>query len=169
MASVVDCPPILAVVGASAPGPEAERLAWEVGREIAARGATLVCGGGGGIMERAASGARHEGGATLGIMPGSSPAETRPNPSIDIPVFTGLGQARNLVVVLTARAVVAVGGGWGTLSEIALAVKHGRPVVLLASWELVPPPGVDTTLLLRAATPQEAVSKALAAAGSTTL
>jgi uncharacterized protein (TIGR00725 family) len=87
-------------------------------------------------MERAAAGASASGGKSVGILPGRSASESPPNSSIDLPIFTGLGQARNQVLVLSADAVVAVGGGWGTLSEIGLAMKHGIPVVLLESWTL---------------------------------
>lgn len=94
-------------------------------------------------MEAACLGAREEGGSTVGVLPGSSARGTPPNPYVETAVFTGLGQARNLVLVLSVDAVVAIGGSWGTLSEIALAKKHERPVVLLDSWELVAPEGTD--------------------------
>lgn len=126
----------LAVIGAGTCDARLDTLAYDVGREVARRGALLLCGGRGGVMERAASGARDAGGRTVGILPGRSPRESPPNASIDLPIFTGLGQARNQVLVLSAHAVIAVGGGWGTLSEIGLAMKHDIPVVLLESWKL---------------------------------
>jgi uncharacterized protein (TIGR00725 family) len=94
----------------------------------------LVCGGLGGAMEAACRGAKAAGGTTVGILPGSDRAAA--NPFVDVAVPTGLGQGRNLVVVHAADAVVAVGGGYGTLSEIALALRHGKPVVGLGSWEI---------------------------------
>ena len=156
----------IAVVGGAECGPEAARQAYEVGRGLAEEGAVLLCGGRGGVMERAAAGARSAGGLTLGILPGSGPADSAANPEIDIDLYTGLGQARNLVLVLSAQAVIAIGGGWGTLSEIALALKHRRPVVRLGSWRLVRPDGADDEILLEADSPAEAVARALALGAS---
>ncbi len=154
----------IAVVGGAACDRRQRQLAYETGREIG-RQAILVCGGGGGVMAAAAEGARAAGGLTVGILPGASAGESPPNPHIQLPLYTGLGQARNLVIVLSAHAVIAVGGGWGTLSEIALALKHGVPVVRLESWRLEraggPPAGPS---LMSAATPAEAVRLAVAAA-----
>ena len=107
-------------------------LAAAVGRALAARGCTLVCGGLGGAMAAASRGAKEAGGATIGIIPGYE--DRAANPWIDHVICTGLGQARNTLVVATGHAVIAVGGGWGTLSEIALALRLGRPVVLLGGW-----------------------------------
>lgn len=112
-------------------------------------------------MEAASRGARSEGGKTVGVLPGTSMRETPPNPWVETAVFTGLGQARNLVLVLSADAVVAVGGAWGTLSEIALAKKHGRPVVLLDSWTLTPPEGAPGEGLEVAREASEASRRAL--------
>ena len=123
----------------------------------------MLCGGRGGVMERVASGSRDGGGETVGILPGRSAADSAPNKSIDLAIFTGLGQARNQVLVLSAKAVIAVGGGWGTLSEIALALKHRIPVVLLESWTPHPPGGQSEPLLEYAASPSDAVAKAMAA------
>jgi len=119
----------IAVVGAGTAGPELASLAEEVGKLLAERGATLVCGGLGGVMEAAARGAREAGGTTIGILPGES--RTDANPWIEHAVATGIGHARNLAVAASAEAVIAVGGEWGTASEIALARKLGRPVVLV--------------------------------------
>ncbi len=142
---------LLAVVGDSNPSAETARLAEEAGRWIAQRGAVLVCGGLGGVMEAAARGAKEAGGLTLGILPGYDPASA--NPYIDLPVCTGMGHARNAIIAATARALIACEGGSGTLSEIALALKLGRRVVALGRRES--PPGV-----LVARSPEEAVRMA---------
>jgi uncharacterized protein (TIGR00725 family) len=105
------------------------RLAEQVGEAIARAGATLICGGLGGVMEAAARGAHTQGGTTIGVLPGEEDGEA--NPWISLPLPTGMGEARNTLVVRFADAAIAVGGEWGTLSEIALAMKIGVPVVLL--------------------------------------
>jgi uncharacterized protein (TIGR00725 family) len=105
-----------------------------VGREVAARGALLVCGGLGGVMEAACRGAKDAGGRTVGILPGTDRAAA--NPFVDIAIPTGLGEARNALVVGAADGLIAVGGGYGTLSEIALALKAGKRVVGLDSWDI---------------------------------
>jgi uncharacterized protein (TIGR00725 family) len=107
-------------------------LAEAVGRQLAERGCTLVCGGLGGGMEAACRGAKEAGGLTIGIVPGYD--ERDANPWVDHVICTGMGQARNAIVAASGRALIAVGGGWGTLSEIALALRLGRPVVLLGGW-----------------------------------
>ncbi len=124
----------IAVIGGSLCGAAEEALAEELGRLVARKGATLVCGGSGGVMEAAARGAKQEGGTTIGILPGHD--RTLANPHIDHVVTTGMGHARNLAVVSSGDAVIAVGGGYGTLSEIGLAAKIGRPVVILGGWRL---------------------------------
>lgn len=154
----------LAVVGAATCDDEMRRLAQNTGREIARAGATLLCGGRGGIMAAAAAGADAEGGQTVGILPGACAAETVPNPYLQVEIYTGMGQARNQILVLSADAVIAIGGGWGTLSEIGLALKQHRPVVLLESWTLDRPDGGDEPLLLRATTAAGAVGLAYSAA-----
>jgi len=154
----------IAVIGGGACDERCSRLAWETGREIGRR-AVLLCGGRGGVMEAAAEGARSVGGLTVGILPGANAAASPPNPHIQLPIYTGLGQARNQVIVLSANAIVAVCGGWGTLNEISMAAKHGIPVVCLESWRLERPVGVEQALLIEAATPAEAVRRAVAAAG----
>ena len=154
--------PQVAVVGSGAPDPGPAELARAVGRGLGRAGAVLVTGGRGGVMAAASEGAREAGGTTVGVLPGASAAASPPDAAVEIALFTGLGQARNLVVVLSAGAVVAVGGGWGTLSEVALAAKHGVPVVLLRSWGLEPPsPEVDLGRLHRAESADEAVRLAL--------
>ena len=105
-----------------------------MGREIARAGAILVCGGLGGVMEASARGAQREGGITVGILPGDSFEDA--NPFIQVPVVTGLGHARNVLVVRSAQALIAVKGGYGTLSEVALALKMGKPVVGLHTWDV---------------------------------
>lgn len=148
----------ISVAGASDRVPaELERLAAEVGRLLAERGAVLVCGGLGGVMEAAARGARQAGGTTIGILPGESPAEA--NPWIEHAVATGSGHARNLAVAASGDALIAVGGGWGTASEIALARKLGRPVVVVGGGPAVEGEGVE-----RVETAAEAVELALARA-----
>jgi uncharacterized protein (TIGR00725 family) len=143
----------VAVVGS---GIEHEERAEEVGRLLAERGCTVVCGGRGEVMAAAARGAKSAGGTTIGILPGETRAEA--SEWIDHVVVTGIGHARNLAVVASGEAVIAVGGRWGTLAEIALARTLGRPVVILEpGWEVE---GVE-----RAATPEEAVERALALAG----
>ncbi len=130
------------------------------GGAIAEAGAWLVCGGGGGVMEAASWGAREAGGRTIGILPGEDLGAA--NPWIEVAIATGLGEARNLLVVRNADAVIAVGGEWGTLSEIALARKIGRPVVLLGSWSLTDPQGHPAELPA-VDSAEEAVRQALAA------
>jgi uncharacterized protein (TIGR00725 family) len=110
-----------------------EALAEETGRLIAAGGHVLVCGGLSGVMEAACRGARSAGGQTIGILPGTDRAEA--NPYVSVPVPTGLGQMRNVVIVLTADVLIAIGGGYGTLSEIGYALRCGKPVIGLGTWE----------------------------------
>jgi uncharacterized protein (TIGR00725 family) len=149
-------PPIAVIGGATATEQVAE-LAGEVGREIANRGGVVICGGRGGVMEHVARGAAAVGGTTIGILPGR-PGEDTPNVYLKHQIFTGIGQARNQIVVLSAVAVIALIGGWGTLSEIALALKHKIPVVVLSGVEPQAPDGREEALLFRARTPLEAVT-----------
>jgi uncharacterized protein (TIGR00725 family) len=121
----------VAVIG---PGDEPIVAAAEVGRLLAERGAVLVCGGRGGAMAAACRGAKEAGGLTVGILPGSDRSEA--NPFVDVVLPTGLGEARNALVVGAADIVIAVGGGYGTLSEIALALKAGKRVIGLGTWEI---------------------------------
>jgi uncharacterized protein (TIGR00725 family) len=124
----------VAVIGGSRPGRAALELAFEVGGLLAASGAVLICGGLGGVMEAAARGAREGGGLTVGILPGANPSEA--NPSIDIPIATGLGYSRNSLVVMNADAVIAVDGEYGTLSEIAYGLIYGKRVIGLGTWDV---------------------------------
>jgi uncharacterized protein (TIGR00725 family) len=128
-------PGYISVVGGGDCSAAERALAEEVGRLVAQAGATLVCGGLGGVMEAAARGAKKAGGVTIGILPGHDRAVA--NPYLDHIVTTGIGHARNLAVVSSGDAVIAIGGGYGTLSEIALAAKIGRPVVVLAGWRMI--------------------------------
>ena len=148
----------VAVIGASQCTPKEAGVAEEVGRELARRGAVLVCGGLGGVMEAACRGASKAGGRTIGILPGNSPEDA--NPFVQFPIVTGMGYARNVIVVKSARAAIAIGGGYGTLSEIAHALQNHIPVVGLGTWELARN-GREDNSIVPAATPQEAVDKAL--------
>jgi uncharacterized protein (TIGR00725 family) len=150
----------MAVIGAGRAEPALVARAEEIGRLLAEAGCTVVCGGLGGVMEAVARGAHAAGGTTLGIVPGESRREA--NRWIDHTVVTGIGHARNLAVVASGDAVIAVGGEWGTLAEIGLARKLGRPVVVLEPGWQVAGDGI-----VRAATPAEAVATALALAGQT--
>src|SRR5512136_42787 len=122
----------IAVIGHARATPGECEDACAAGRLIAEHGAVLLCGGLGGVMEAACRGAKEAGGTTVGILPGTEEG----NPYLDIIIRTGLGHARNILVVLSADAVIAVGGGYGTLSEIAIALKTGRPVYGLNTWDI---------------------------------
>jgi uncharacterized protein (TIGR00725 family) len=148
----------IAVIGSAVCDKEVAVLAEAVGREIARRGAVLVCGGRGGVMEAACRGAKGAGGTTVGILPGTDRSQA--NPFVDVPIVTGLGEARNAVVVRTADVVIAVTGGYGTLSEIGLALKMGRPVVGLGTWDLYYD-GLPVEVVFRANDPVQAVGQAL--------
>ncbi len=154
----------IAVVGAATCDEPTLALAREAGAEVARAGAVLLTGGRGGVMAAAAAGARAEGGLSIGMLPGADAAASPPNQHLDVELFTGLGQARNQAIVLSAHAVVAIGGGWGTLSEIACALKYRVPVVLLESWELKRPDGLSDPLLFHARTPADAIAIARQAA-----
>jgi uncharacterized protein (TIGR00725 family) len=144
--------PFIGVIGAGSCSPHIEELACEVGREIARHGGVLVCGGLGGVMAAAARGAKEAGGYTVGILPG--PSMTDANASIDFPVATNMGHARNAIIVCTAEVLIAVTGGFGTLSEMALALKMGKGVIAIHPQFDIP--GVHV-----AQSPLEAVQEAL--------
>ena len=144
--------PVIGVVGTANSRPDLDGLAQEVGREIARKGAVLVCGGLGGVMTEVARGAKEIGGVTLGILPGAQTSDA--NEFIDFSIATNMGEARNSIIVHTADVLIAVGGGYGTLSEIALALKIGKGVVALQPTYQIP--GVIT-----AHTPLGAVDEAL--------
>jgi uncharacterized protein (TIGR00725 family) len=126
----------VAVIGASDASPEQRQQAEAAGRRLAELGAVVVTGGRGGAMEAACKGAKDAGGQTIGILPGNDRAHA--NPFVDVAIPTGLGQMRNVLVVRAADAVVAIGGAWGTLSEIAFARDAGKPVFGVGSWDLGP-------------------------------
>jgi len=123
---------LVAVCGESDPRTSLAELAFELGRGIAERDAVLICGGLTGVMEHAARGARVAGGLTIGLLPGDDPAAA--NQYVDVAIATGLGDARNAILARTADGVVALGGGLGTLSEIALAVRNRRPAIGIQTW-----------------------------------
>ncbi len=139
---------------------EEAALAEAVGRGLAEAGATLICGGMGGVMAAACRGAKSAGGLTIGVLPGYSATDA--NPHVDVPIVTGMGEARNVVIVRTAMVVIAVGGEFGTLSEIAFALKLGRPVIGLGTWELAKE-GRAAEAIVKARTAEEAVRLALGA------
>ncbi len=127
---------IIGVIGASRPSQEGARLAEAIGREIATRGAVLVCGGLGGVMEAAAKGAVEAGGEVLGILPG--PDASQANPYVTLTVATNMGHARNVIIAHTAEALIAVEGEYGTLSEAAIGLKLGKPVIVLPGGPQLP-------------------------------
>lgn len=153
---------IIAVIGAGQPSAEEARLAEEVGKDLGRRGAILVCGGLGGVMEAACRGASSAGGITIGILPGDIPEEA--NPYVQIPVVTGMGYARNVAVVKSAAAVIAIGGSYGTLSEIAHALQSKIPVIGLNTWSLSRNDIADNSIIV-ADSPAGAVATALELAG----
>ena len=128
--------PIIGVMGGSRCSPDEWQLAFRVGELIATKGGVVLCGGGIGVMEAVCKGAKKSGGLTIGIMPGSNHFESPPNPFVDIPIFTGMSDGRNSINVKSAEVIIAVGGSYGTLSEIGLALKNGKKVIALRSWEL---------------------------------
>ena len=133
-----------------------------MGQLLARQGATVICGGGTGVMAAVAAGARSEGGTVIGIRPGRD--RTGTSPDVSATVVTNMGEARNAIIVWSADAVIAIGGSWGTLSEIALAMRRGDvPVVTLGGWRIVDADGEPIVPgPMSAATPEEAVAKALA-------
>ena len=149
---------IIAVVGNSSCSPEEAKLAQSVGELLAQQGATIVCGGLGGVMESACRGAKSKGGLTIGILPGQDPSTA--NPWVDIPVATGIGEARNVAVVKSANAVIAIGGRYGTLSEIAYALKSNIPVIGLNTWSLLRN-GREDNSIIEVKNAIEAVDKAI--------
>jgi len=153
----------VAVVGGGEADPEALVVAEEVGRNLAQRGAVVLCGGLGGVMEAACRGAKAEGGTTVGILPTDD--RHHANEYVDVAIATGMGEARNALVVRAADVLVAVDGEFGTLSEIALALRTGTPVVGIDTWELSMG-GQAVDAILRVHDPVAAVEAALALAAS---
>jgi uncharacterized protein (TIGR00725 family) len=148
----------IGVIGEGTCSEETARVAYEVGRKIAEKGAVLFCGGRGGVMEAAAKGAKSAGGLTVGILPGTSRNEA--NPYIDIAIVTGMGEARNVVLVRSCQVLIAVEGMYGTLSEIAFACKFGIPVIGLNTWQ-IDRRGLIQSPVILSKTPEEAVEMAL--------
>ena len=148
----------IAVIGGGECSAQEAELAEAVGRELARRGVILVCGGLGGVMEAACKGASSEGGVTIGILPGDNYRAA--NPHVQIPIVTGMGYARNIAVVKSAQAVIAIGGSYGTLSEISHALQSGIPVIGLNTWSLSRNGQPDNSII-PAQDPTEAVNKAL--------
>lgn len=148
----------IAVVGASEPDGHTADLAEQVGRALAQRGAVLVCGGLGGVMEAACRGAKTAGGTTVGLLPGSDRRDA--NAYLDVALPTGMGEMRNALIVRSADAVIAVAGEFGTLSEIAFALRIGTPVVGLETWELAKK-GEVVAAFTRADSAKVAVNEAL--------
>jgi len=152
-------PPLrIAVCGASEPIGEQVTLAEAVGAGLARHGAVVLCGGLGGVMEAVCRGAQSAGGLTIGILPGRD-ARTA-NAFVSLPIATGMGEARNVILINSADAVIAIGGGWGTLSEIAFAQRAGLAVFGLDTWDTVN----GTPLVEMVQTADEAVARAIAAA-----
>ncbi len=152
---------LISVIGSSECSDEEAQFAEEVGRELARRGAILVCGGLGGVMEAACRGAASQGGTTIGILPGNSRKDA--NRYVKIPIVTGMGYTRNAIVAKSGQAVIAINGSYGTLSEIAYALQSGVPVIGLDTWSLSRSGEEDSSIIV-AQSPAEAVEKALALA-----
>lgn len=144
---------IISVIGAGSCSDKIYRIAEETGMLIARKGAILVTGGLGGVMEAASKGAREAGGTTVGILPGFSKEDA--NKYVLIPITTGLSHARNIIIARSADAVIAISGEYGTLSEIAVALKLGKPVVGIKTWEQIKG-------LIKADSAHEAVNRAFA-------
>jgi uncharacterized protein (TIGR00725 family) len=162
-------PPYIGVIGSSEATSQERELARAVGTRLASAGAIVVCGALGGVMEAVCLGAKEGGGLTIGVLPGSERAAA--NPHVDVALTTGLGELRNGLLVRFSDALIAVGGGWGTLSEIAFAMRTGHSVVSLAGWEQrlgVQPQGSVTggASFQRAEDPEHAVRTALEVAGA---
>jgi uncharacterized protein (TIGR00725 family) len=152
----------IAVIGGQVAEPGAVVAAEAVGSALATAGAIVVCGGLGGVMAATCRGAKASGGLTVGLLPGSDPAEA--NPWVDVVVPTGIGEARNALVVASAAAVIAIDGEYGTLSEIGFALRAGKPVIGIGTWSLVHPDGQVEDRIRRVDDPLEAVSVAIARA-----
>ena len=152
---------LITVIGESKATDQNYSIAEKVGALIARSGATLVCGGLDGVMEAACKGAKSAGGSTIGILPGLSKNEA--NQWIDFPISTGLGDARNIVVVRTGFAVIAIGGAYGTLSEIGHALGDNIPVIGLRTWNF-DQENLDNELFTVTQSPSEAVNLAIQAA-----
>jgi uncharacterized protein (TIGR00725 family) len=151
--------PVIAVVGGSSVDDQTYLVAKEVGRLLARAGAVVVNGGYSGVMEAASRGASEAGGTVIGILQGTDRREG--NPHLTHAIATGMGKGRNTIIAMTCDAMIAIDGGYGTLSEVAQALNHGRPVVVLGSWDLEGAGHVDERLFAKAGSPEEAVDLAL--------
>jgi uncharacterized protein (TIGR00725 family) len=154
----------IAVVGGSEVTEPVAEAAAAVGTALACAGAIVVCGGLGGVMEAVCRGAKSAGGLTVGVLPGRDP--TAANPWVDVVIATGLGEARNALVVGSAAAVIAVDGEYGTLSELALALHAGIPVIGLGTWLLTRPDGGADTGIVAIEDPRAAVTMAIGLASA---
>jgi len=143
---------LIGVIGGSEASPEVLGLAEEVGRLIARSGSVLVCGGLGGVMESACRGAKAEGGLTVGILPG--PLKEDANEYVEVALATGIGYARNSIIAQSSDVLIAIGGRFGTLSEIAFSLALGKRVIGLASWDC-------DSAIIQAKSPEDALAKAL--------
>jgi uncharacterized protein (TIGR00725 family) len=152
---------IIAVIGNSSCTPEETKLAETVGELLAQQGVAVICGGLGGVMEAVCRGAKSKGGLTVGILPGQDASTA--NPWVDVPVVTGIGEARNVAVVKSAQAVIAIGGNYGTLSEIAYALRSNIPVIGLNTWSLSRN-GREDNPIIRVHSAAKAVDKAISLA-----
>lgn len=152
---------IIGVIGGASCSQEIYQLAVEVGKGIAKSGNILICGGLGGVMEAACKGAKSVGGLTIGVLPGRLKSEA--NPWVDIPIITGMGVARNVIVVRSSDSIIAIDGEYGTLSELAIAANIGVPIVGLKTWEVKTTgrEGALTLPIKRVNTPEEAVELAI--------
>lgn len=154
-------PPLIGICGTSRADPITDDVAERVGGLVAARGGIVVCGGLGGVMAAAARGAARAGGFSIGLLPGESADEAAADVSLAIP--TGMGEMRNVLIVRACPVIIAIGGAYGTISEIALALRTGRPVIGLDTWEIRPPGGhIPDPGIRRATSPDEAVAMAFA-------
>ena len=152
---------IIAVIGESTTSPKNAILAEKVGSLLAMANVTIVCGGQGGVMESVCKGAKKNGGTTIGILPGVDPLDS--NEYIDIPICTGLGNGRNLLVIRAGQAVIAIGGAYGTLSEIGLALSESKQVIGLNTWSLMKNEKIDCGIIV-ADSPEQAVKIAISQA-----
>lgn len=150
---------IIGVIGGSTCTDEVYKFAKSVGEGIAKKNGIVICGGLSGVMEAVCKGAKSAGGTTIGVLPGFSKADA--NEYVDIPIITGMGTARNIIIVSTADVVVAMEGSAGTLSEIALALNIGKPVVAVKTWDIIKQENLPEELIHIIDTPEEAVERVM--------
>jgi len=157
--------PIIGVMGGAVCDPNTAALAFQIGKLIAERGAILLCGGGQGVMSAVCRGAKSAGGLVLGVMPGNDALESPPNEFVDLALFTGMSDARNAINAKSSDVVIALAGEFGTLSEIAHALKAGKTVIALNSWDLAQS-GKTPENYQKAVSVKDAVEKAFNALSS---